>query len=698
MPCEAATSPELLLQYILQVLGVQQQGSSSDPLCSLHNCLSASPLLLVLDNFETPWEESDDQSAVESILQRVAAVEHVSLLVAMRGAESPTGVKWTEPQTLPPLSSISLDAARAAFLEMAGNQRPCEELDLLLQELDGVPLAIKLVAQLGKTSSCTSLLKLWRSQKTSFLNLRGPKSGRLASIDVSVAISLKHAVEKSGEWTLQLLGLISYLPDGVFEWETTLGEMLPSFQNLEYVVGVLLRAALVYDYGAALKVLSPIRHYMLEHHSPSESDLKEMEKYYVTLVNRSYNADDNTINRLAVEQGNVISVFRSAIKNHAYVEVANAAYNMSRFTARGGTKVSIDLLVEMMPLLEHLGLGEREPFFLKDMADALYLKSQYPEATEHFEMARNKFTAAGNQSEAATCLWRLGGVLVSQRRLTEAFKNVTMAKEEFSAIGGEKGVARCLHTLGIIYTIQRHFTEADTNLRMAMEQYMAIGGCELQIAQCQHNLAEVLRGQGKRTEAVAYLRTAVDHFVAVGDMLGAANCLHCSGEILADPGQDKFELATKAVELAKEVFSSIGYQLECAQCQSTLGLILKRQRKYTEAAEQFEQAFAQLNAMGDPFGAGHCLVRLADMFRIQGKYKEATETFVKAQERFAAIDDQEGPGVCMFNLGMIAFEQENYQEAARMYSAARDWYRTVGMEKEAAGSEGRYNQALEQLA
>jgi hypothetical protein len=45
----------------------------------------ACPLLLVLDNFETPWNESEEYTAVESILQRIADVEGVSLIITMRG-------------------------------------------------------------------------------------------------------------------------------------------------------------------------------------------------------------------------------------------------------------------------------------------------------------------------------------------------------------------------------------------------------------------------------------------------------------------------------------------------------------------------------------------------------------------------------------------------------------------------------------
>src|ERR1700728_3976686 len=135
VPCDAVTSPHLLIQHILQVLGVNKKGSYGDPLTVLHEFLvSACPLLLVLDNFETPWVESDDQTGVESVLQRIAAIQHVALIITMRGTETPSGVHWAESEALPPLSPLSLDAARSAFLKVA-RQRPSKELDELLKEL-----------------------------------------------------------------------------------------------------------------------------------------------------------------------------------------------------------------------------------------------------------------------------------------------------------------------------------------------------------------------------------------------------------------------------------------------------------------------------------------------------------------------------------------------------------------------------------
>jgi len=58
--CEAVTSSGSLLANIFQILQLQQT-SQEDALTTLHKFLiSTPPLLLVLDNFETPWDESND--------------------------------------------------------------------------------------------------------------------------------------------------------------------------------------------------------------------------------------------------------------------------------------------------------------------------------------------------------------------------------------------------------------------------------------------------------------------------------------------------------------------------------------------------------------------------------------------------------------------------------------------------------------
>ncbi|KAJ7145078.1 hypothetical protein C8R43DRAFT_1197214, partial [Mycena crocata] len=68
--------------------------------------LSGPPCLVVLDNFETPWEPVTGRAQVEELLSLLTDIPHVALLITMRGAERPGRVKWTRP-FLPPLMPLT---------------------------------------------------------------------------------------------------------------------------------------------------------------------------------------------------------------------------------------------------------------------------------------------------------------------------------------------------------------------------------------------------------------------------------------------------------------------------------------------------------------------------------------------------------------------------------------------------------------
>src|SRR5262245_12931167 len=157
VPCDAATTPSLLISGILQVLQVQCI-DGEDSLTTLHRFLASAPrILILLDNFDTPWEGTGAQIEVEDMLCRISAVKHVSLLVTMRGSVSPSEIQWTQLEKSSILPPLTPDAARSVFLAVnpaIHDLDSDQDLDLLLQELDYVPLAIKLIAQVGKGHSC----------------------------------------------------------------------------------------------------------------------------------------------------------------------------------------------------------------------------------------------------------------------------------------------------------------------------------------------------------------------------------------------------------------------------------------------------------------------------------------------------------------------------------------------------------------
>jgi len=82
--------------------------------------------------------------------------------------------------------------------------------------MDYVPLAISLVAQVSTGHSCQYLLQRWRAEHTSLLET-GPD--RQTSVNVSISLSLKSITIAQNPEAVELLSVISHLPDGLLHWK-----------------------------------------------------------------------------------------------------------------------------------------------------------------------------------------------------------------------------------------------------------------------------------------------------------------------------------------------------------------------------------------------------------------------------------------------------------------------------------------------
>ena len=94
VPCIAATSATLLLEILH--IQLQMPGDNEVTLEKIITELDTlkHPRLIVLDNFETPW--NGNQKQVGDILRRLAMLSHVGILVTMRGRHPPchNSIKW----------------------------------------------------------------------------------------------------------------------------------------------------------------------------------------------------------------------------------------------------------------------------------------------------------------------------------------------------------------------------------------------------------------------------------------------------------------------------------------------------------------------------------------------------------------------------------------------------------------------------
>lgn len=274
IPCDSITSSSGLVSGIAAHLGI----AGDNLLKRLVASLSRSRAIIVLDNFETPWEDKRTRVDVEGILSTFAAVSTLTLLVTMRGAERPMGVEWTSPPPSP-LRPLERSASLQVFLTTASLPRESPELHTLLDYVDDLPLAITLLARMAEHESLSTLLARWDAESTSMV--RGTPAGtRLSCLDTSIRVSLTAPRIRDDRDSLNLLQLLSLLPAGLPEalQPSSLSQLLKS-------ASVLKSCSLAYadDDGGRLRVLSPVRLYTLKHHPPEYALVAPLEAYYVQL-------------------------------------------------------------------------------------------------------------------------------------------------------------------------------------------------------------------------------------------------------------------------------------------------------------------------------------------------------------------------------------------------------------------------------
>ena len=197
----------------------------------------------------------------------------------MRGAERPATVQWTHP-FLQPLKPLDQDAARQTFIDAADDVHKTEEIDKILLLADNMPLAIDLIAHLANSEGISSVLSRWETQRTSIVS---DGHDARSNLELSISLSISGPRMRSSPQALDLLSLLSVLPDGLSDVE-----LLQSEFPLETILAcksTLLRTALAYTDGQKrLKALVPVRECVQKMYPPSNSLIHPLSKHYQELL------------------------------------------------------------------------------------------------------------------------------------------------------------------------------------------------------------------------------------------------------------------------------------------------------------------------------------------------------------------------------------------------------------------------------
>ncbi|KAJ7893777.1 P-loop containing nucleoside triphosphate hydrolase protein, partial [Mycena leptocephala] len=255
--CESASTCADLMTTMRLFLGLEPSSQLSIEI--VQHFGQCGPCLVVLDNFESPWESRESRAQVEEFLSLLADIPNLALVVTMRGAERPGRVKWNRP-FLPPLEPLSLSASRQIFVEVADEPPNGETsaLDDLLDLSGSLPLAVSLMANIASFEGYSSTLARWETEKTGLLSDGHDKRSNL---DKSIALSLSSPRISSSPDAKNLISLLSLLPDGIRPEDIIAGKV--PIPNVRQCQSVLLGTSIAYlDVKGRLKALTPIREYI----------------------------------------------------------------------------------------------------------------------------------------------------------------------------------------------------------------------------------------------------------------------------------------------------------------------------------------------------------------------------------------------------------------------------------------------------
>ncbi|KAJ7482771.1 hypothetical protein FB451DRAFT_122454 [Mycena latifolia] len=275
--CDAASSSVHLAGLIGAHVGLKPGQNLTEPIVRYFS--GSPPSLLVLDNLETVWEPKESRADVEKFLALLEDIEHLALIITMRGAERPANVRWTRP-FLEPLKPLAQEAARKTFIDIVDDGYAVEDIDKILLLADNMPLAIDLIAHLVDYDSLDSVMHHWETERTSLLS-EGHNKG--SNLDLSISLSLESPRLASVPHSRDLLSLLSMLPEGLADADLVQSK-LPVGNILACKTALLCTSLAYIDDQKRLKALVPIREYMQKMHPPVAHLVQPLLKHFLQLL------------------------------------------------------------------------------------------------------------------------------------------------------------------------------------------------------------------------------------------------------------------------------------------------------------------------------------------------------------------------------------------------------------------------------
>ncbi|THV01323.1 hypothetical protein K435DRAFT_963565 [Dendrothele bispora CBS 962.96] len=682
VPCELFEDAESLVQGLIHVMELTvRENQSKQKVLFDHLQAIQGDLLIIFDNFETPWNHDDSRISVKNLLEKIAQYKKVSLLVTMRGPDGPGDISWGKLGDQSGIPTLAPVPAKEAFKAFAGNNLQSSDdsesqINSLLYQLEYVPLAIKLSAQHVKRVPLKALIRMWEKDKVSILKEEGTKPGRLTSVSFSIDLSIKiFSIEGR---TLYLLSVLSFLPDGIPFWLECLDQIFPG-EGLSSNVSTLLDSSLIYGQNEGLKMLAPIREHIHSRFPIEQVDIDQLEMFYAQFLENLPDHNMEAQTKVQFHINNIERIYTAQISSgHSRASCISTINILHRFTRFN--LVSISLIALLLQHDKNIKKEDKIDLKLKRAGQLRWIGKL--QAAEAQVMSVKEFlNEEGNISKSeADILGRyfhiLRGIYYAQAQYEKAINMNLQEQKYFNQSENQWAQADSMSCLGSFHYRQARYKEASEMISEAKELFQQIGN-ELGVAECLKRLGDTYSIQDRYDEAIGMISDAQKEFETFGNQLRAAECLWSLGELYRK--QKKYDEAAEMTLKAQKQYEEIGYKQGVTDCLWALGDIHRYQAQYDEAVDMFLKAQMQYQSIGGIVDVAWCYQRLGITHRLQSQYEKAKKAFTEALELFKEFPGEKYKiGYTLLNFGYLFFCLKNFAEARRKYEEAKDIFDSHG--------------------
>jgi tetratricopeptide (TPR) repeat protein len=633
--CAGATSRATLLNAIALALGLDlsEARHASDPKERVLSHLADAPVVLVLDNAETPWEAELGGADIgfEDLLERFAALPELALAVSLRGAERPVRLSWRETIRLEPLAP---DAAREAFLDIAGDAYRDDPLvDTLLAAVGRLPLAVVLLAAEAEGANLATVWNTWRQERSGMLQRPGADP-RAASLEASISLSV--ASSRLTPAARRLAALLALLPDGMADED---------LHALEPEHGAdsslrLRKVGLALPRDARLRLYQPIRETLARTLPLAAAERQRLVEHYFRLAKLGERAGKEgglvAFERLAPELGNLEALLTPALEEPAPELAISAVLALIELASFSGVRQAA-LFDRALAAARRYGSPGMVAKCLFRLGTLHLYRSEHDEARALFEEALDLYRRIGDVvgeakciksiAEITHCIWSLGSQAVERSNRDTARALYEQALALFRAASDLLGAADCIRGLGDVALELSDPAAARNRYEEALPLYRSTGDL-LGEANCIKGLAEVHLQRSEHDAAQDRYEEALPLFRRMGDLLGEANCLRGLGDVALQ--RFNYGVAGPRYDDALRIYHRIGDLLGEATCLQRLGDIAVCAGNEAEARGRFEQALGLYVRIHDRLSMGWTHRRLARLAHADPPLRERHLSAIRA--------------------------------------------------------------------